>query len=413
LNLTAEQVRDQLLQSQQLGPRPLRQANPRVDEGLARLVERCLAFDPKDRPRDGAELAAALRGHLSWRRRARRWVAAHSWSVAAAACLLLVLGGAGAYLGYALAAAVAPGHSSDSVVDDYQAGLTAYRDGRLDAALELLSRAIKVNPENWKALYYRGRAYQRRGEIKLAQQPNALPAAQEDWLSAVRDYENAANLVTDWRILESWGCCLNGLGDSDKAIEKHKRAIAAAPAESAELLNNLGYSYLQSAKYDEAWEALEEAVALDNTLQAAYLNGAWCSLCWFNQNLSAINDGTIPAPVYEAWVRSGIADIRKAITSGSQTTDSFYVAACLYAIATRQDDGWIKETLDHRRQALQRGQKQLGLDHFMVQMSKENPKLMEAMKADDEAWANPPEKPAVQPRSEAIRLVDAVKDDFQ
>ncbi len=44
---------------QRAGPRPLREKNPMVDAAGARIIERCLAFDPKDRPRNARELAVA------------------------------------------------------------------------------------------------------------------------------------------------------------------------------------------------------------------------------------------------------------------------------------------------------------------------------------------------------------------
>src|SRR5262249_35933544 len=47
-----------LLERQKRGPRSLRTLNPHVDRPLARLIERCLAYETKDRPQSAAELAA-------------------------------------------------------------------------------------------------------------------------------------------------------------------------------------------------------------------------------------------------------------------------------------------------------------------------------------------------------------------
>src|SRR5262249_5041841 len=62
--LASAEIRAHLLQRQQTGPIPLRRANPHVDLPLARVIERCLAFDPNDRPQSAAELAVALRNSL-------------------------------------------------------------------------------------------------------------------------------------------------------------------------------------------------------------------------------------------------------------------------------------------------------------------------------------------------------------
>src|SRR5205823_12895550 len=65
LKLSPEELRDRLRERQRAGHRPLREANPRVDKAVARLVESCLATDPDARPQSAAELAAALRRLLS------------------------------------------------------------------------------------------------------------------------------------------------------------------------------------------------------------------------------------------------------------------------------------------------------------------------------------------------------------
>ena len=62
---STKEARLRLIQQQERGPAPLRRLNPNVDRRLARLVERCLAFNVKARPQCAAELAADLRGSSS------------------------------------------------------------------------------------------------------------------------------------------------------------------------------------------------------------------------------------------------------------------------------------------------------------------------------------------------------------
>src|SRR5262249_34049083 len=74
------------------GPPRVRRANPRVGGPLARLVERCLAFDPAQRPQSAAELAAGLRRCRSPLARAAGWLADRPRLARAAAVLALTAG---------------------------------------------------------------------------------------------------------------------------------------------------------------------------------------------------------------------------------------------------------------------------------------------------------------------------------
>ncbi len=56
---------EDLLARQRQGPQPLREKHSRVDARLAHWIDRCLAFDPADRPASAEELAAALHQELT------------------------------------------------------------------------------------------------------------------------------------------------------------------------------------------------------------------------------------------------------------------------------------------------------------------------------------------------------------
>lgn len=93
-------------------PAPLRRLNPKVTVGLADVVHKCLAADPRDRYASAAALAIDLRQHLadrpllgvanrSLRERWRKWRRRRPQALAVATLLLLLVGGllaAGAYL---------------------------------------------------------------------------------------------------------------------------------------------------------------------------------------------------------------------------------------------------------------------------------------------------------------------------
>src|SRR5207302_7884909 len=86
-----------LLESRRRGPEPLCRSNAQVDKSLAQIVESCLAYNPNDRPKSAAELAARLRKHQSRLPRLRRWACRNARKLACVAALVLVVAGAGAY----------------------------------------------------------------------------------------------------------------------------------------------------------------------------------------------------------------------------------------------------------------------------------------------------------------------------
>ena len=71
---SARTVAAEMLARQRAGTKPLRQLNPAVTPRLARLVERCLAFDPAARPQTAAAVAAELRQCHTMSRRARQFL---------------------------------------------------------------------------------------------------------------------------------------------------------------------------------------------------------------------------------------------------------------------------------------------------------------------------------------------------
>ena len=90
-NCALDEAARQLRRQQGVGPRPIRELNPRADRRLTRLVESCLAFEPERRPETAEQLAAAFRRELSVARRGRRWVGNHRGLVLGSAATSLSL----------------------------------------------------------------------------------------------------------------------------------------------------------------------------------------------------------------------------------------------------------------------------------------------------------------------------------
>ncbi|HYT87141.1 MAG TPA: serine/threonine-protein kinase, partial [Gemmataceae bacterium] len=128
-----------LLDRQRSGPTPLRQLNPRVDRGIARLVEGCLAFDPEQRPASARLLAETLRGRLSAGQRLKRRVASHPWLLAAVAAGVLLVAGLFAALQLTPQARNAR---------DLQAARQAYARGDNTGALQCFTQIIERGGES-------------------------------------------------------------------------------------------------------------------------------------------------------------------------------------------------------------------------------------------------------------------------
>jgi serine/threonine protein kinase/Tfp pilus assembly protein PilF len=356
---------------QREGPRPLRQANPRVDRALARVIERCLAPDPNDRPTSAAELASALRKSLTPGRRLHRWVTRHAVVTLVVTCLAAAaaLGG-----GYALATRLPYPERQ------LHLGVQAQRRGDYAEAIVYLNRALDADPNLRPALFARAHARQ-----QLAEQ---LPADERtaQLSQALADYYRADALAPDPK---TWACiayCQSSLKQHRQAIGNYERSLAGGYVRAA-VHNDLGYSqlHLGGKRLDEARRHLDQAISLDPRLQVAYHNRAMALL------LIALRDSV---PILE----SAIGDITLAIRLGPVTADLYHDAACICALAARHDERWSDQALEFLGQAFDQG-----LDRQHVHA---NP-LFSALKNNHHFLALL-RKPALGPPTQAVRLVDPV-----
>ncbi len=123
-----------------------------------------------------------------------------------------------------------------------------------------------------------------------------------------------------------------------EAVECGLRAIRAGCA-TAEVQNNLGYSFWKLDKLQSSRNHLDEATLLNPVLQEAYHNRAKVAL------RAAIKQNDVPT--------SGIADIEEAIRLGPTTAELYLDAACLFALdlnnPSRQDkvNRYITQALEN------------------------------------------------------------------
>jgi serine/threonine protein kinase/Tfp pilus assembly protein PilF len=349
------EARSRLLEGQRRGPASLRQRNPCVDRPLARLVERCLAFAPEDRPQSARELAAALRAGLSWRRRATRWLGRHRVLATTAGLLLTAL----VVLGSCALAMRDP-----YAVRQYRAGIACYRQGNYREALAHLNSSLAEEPRSSATLFARARVFQQLGDFNLA----------------FKDYEAAAGLDQDGPTWAATAYCLCRLEAYEQAAYHFERAVDTGFGPAA-VWNDLGWCYLRLGELDKAKAALDRAVALDAGLQAAFHNRAMVCL---QKSLSGGELG------------EGLGDIRRALEIGPATADLHRHAAHIYA-----STGFTDLALEHLRRAVEQGEDPQSLrDDFAFRALRADPWFAEMVR-----------KPRTQiTRSRSVRLVDPIQD---
>jgi tetratricopeptide (TPR) repeat protein len=303
------------LDQQQRGPTPIRQHNHDVERWLDDLVCQCLAFDIKARPQSAAELATRLnRGLTGWRRKAR-WFRRHARTVSAAAILFVVVAAAG--VGHL---ATRPSFSERQL----QAAWSAYHQGEYHRAEQKFQELVAHDPKCADA--YFGRA---RSRVKLGQ-----------FLAAKEDYSAAHELNQDPRCLASGGFCLAKAHAASHGLTHTERALQVG-LDTAEVHNNLGYSYLRINDVAKARVHLDKAVALKPASLPIRLNRLY-------MHLTSLQRGE---PLDTDWLQ----DVEQALLLGPRIADAHAEAARLFARQAQASPGFVDRALTEMRAAVECG----------------------------------------------------------
>lgn len=249
---------------------PLRRQYPQLARPVAAILERCLAYDPADRPASAAEVATELRRHFAPARRTRRWLAARPRLILTVLCLGMFAAAAAGYAGI-----VAP----TSAERAFAAGKKAYQDHHYEEAEQSFDRALQDQATNsrwhhargWARLHASGHLPDDRAREKMDQAWNDLM------------YGRAGQM--DAGLLEVKAYLLARQQNSRPALGIYNQ-LAAGGHRKAALLNNRAFCLLQSAsgsnrdsQYAQAEQDLNEALRLTPTCAAVYYNRATLALC--------------------------------------------------------------------------------------------------------------------------------------
>jgi serine/threonine protein kinase len=247
-----------LLGWQRSGFPPLRTRAAEVDPTLAHLLERCLSFEPSERPTARA-VADGIDRSRRWPARLKRSMRRHRFGAAAAGlCLVLCLG-----------AAVAIAASRPSFDERaYQRAVMLLRQGQAEKSEEMLDELIKRDRGNARLWYLRGLARLHRTEF----------ADGQIFADAQSDFDRAYAIAPDGPTAAFISYCMSSRQEHASAIHLSEQAEKYG-IQTAGLFSNRSYSYVRGLpqmglkeKMEKALRNADEAIRRDPCLPAAYYN---------------------------------------------------------------------------------------------------------------------------------------------
>jgi serine/threonine protein kinase/Flp pilus assembly protein TadD len=317
---SAEGNRQRLAELQKSGRRPLREANPGVDKKVAGVIDRCLAYEPRDRFQSAAELARALRGCLSRPQRWRRRLARHPYAVLGTGLTVVIL---------AAAVAIFLALREPYPQRQLNEARRAFEQGQYARAIEHLSLSL-ADAESPEAYLARGRAYLKVGRLHAAEDDLKLA----DKLRPTGETQAAIGYCYNIMEVHHWA-----LGCYRIALERDFKP--------AVVFNNLGYSLMSTNGGDDKAAAyLRKAIQADPRLQPAYYNLAILELRqgWDRRDRISAEG-----------LREGLAAMAKAIELGPATATLHRDAAQLWVFAAKLEPRWKERALEHVDAAIDLG----------------------------------------------------------
>ncbi len=290
---TAEASVAAILEQRAAGAAPLHERVGSLDRGVSAVIQRCLRYDPADRPQSADDLGRQLAACLAPRRRLLRWSRQHRAATLGAAVLALgLVSGSTAFVAT----------RDPYFVREYAAGRQALAAHQLDDAVLYFDHALAAKAGDAGILFARGQAFQQRGDFDLA----------------VRDYFKASERSQAGVIEACLAYCLAQLREHRSSIDRGLKAIEVG-ATTAEVYNNLGYCRRRIGESVSARMDLDKAIALNPALGVAYYNRGLL-------DLSRVVSGNPP--------ENGLNDFDRAVEFGPISGTLCFDAACMNAAAS-------------------------------------------------------------------------------
>jgi eukaryotic-like serine/threonine-protein kinase len=287
---TAEASVAAILEQRAAGAAPLHERVGSLDRGVSAVIQRCLRYDPADRPQSANDLGGQLAACLAPRRRLLRWSRQHR---------AVTLGAAILALGLILGSATFVATRDPYFIREYAAGRQALAAHQLDDAVLHFDHALSAKVGDAGILFARGKAFQERGDFDLA----------------VRDYAAAAKQMPSGATEACLAYCLAQMRFFSNAADRGQRAIESGFT-TAEVYNNLGYCEVQLNRYVTARQNLDKAIALNPSLGVAYYNRGLL-------DRRRVVSGKPP--------ENGLKDFDRAVELSPTNGTLFFDAACMNA----------------------------------------------------------------------------------
>ncbi len=191
-----------------------------------------------------------------------------------------------------------------------------------------------------------------------------LLSATFDFPASMREFEKAVALSPNDATTHHWfgDCVLECIGDNDRAIAEHKRALELDPLSLA-INIDLGYSYYQAGRYPEGIAQVRKALELDPNSYVAHYNLGWIleasgdlpgAIAEYMKSVSLDSDPFALALLGHAEALNGNRDaaleiLQKLTTSTRYTSD--YSIALVYLGLGDQDQAmnWLEKAFADRQ----------------------------------------------------------------
>lgn len=148
-------------------------------------------------------------------------------------------------------------YSESSLAENYnETGFSLLQQGQLDVAVEYLTVASQLQPDNHQTAFRLGLCYQKKRNFSFAIQ------AFEKALALCPDYAEAFSAL---------GIVLQCVGNLERAMFCYEQAIALNP-NGAESYTNLGTILKSLGRYTEAIVYYEKSLAINDTMPETYSN---------------------------------------------------------------------------------------------------------------------------------------------